>query len=296
MVSTVEDMLRWQAHLAAPDAGMAPLLARMTQPAKFNDGGLSMYGNGLVVAPYRGRMAAGHGGGVAGGLSHSTRYMDDAVAIVVLGNQDVLQPFPTSRRIADIVLDGVLAPRPDRAEMAALAGGAGMYREVDGEDVFELVPAGDGVMFVSAGSTAPVEHVGPGVFAPEAAVVHLRFGMPKDGVIAATWCGLDKRYVRLEGPPAAAPDVTGAYANPALGLDAVVRHDDGQLRLVIRSDFGAIRLRLDWLDRDLLMARAHDAPATRMVGVPWIGMVRVVHNGLFIDTPRTRRLTLARAR
>jgi hypothetical protein len=137
-----------------------------------------MYGNGLVVAPYRGRMAAGHGGGVAGGLSQSTRFIDDAVAIVLLGNQDVLQPFPTSRRIADIVLDGVLEPWPDRAELAALAAGAGMYREVAGEDVFELVQAGDGMMFVSAGATAPVEHVGPGVFAPEAAVVHRTFGMP----------------------------------------------------------------------------------------------------------------------
>lgn len=296
MISTVEDMLRWQAHLAAPDAGMAPLLARMTHPAKFNHGGISMYGNGLVMAPYRGRMAAGHGGGVAGGLSQSTRFIDDAVAIVVLGNQDLLQPFPTSRRIADIVLDGVLAPRPDPAEMAALAAGAGLYREVDSEDLFELVPAGDGVMFVSAGSTAPVEHVGPGVFAPEAAVVHLTFGMPKDGVIAAKWCGLDKRYVRLLEPPASAPDITGAYVNPALGLDAVVRREDGQLRLVIRSDFGAIRLRLDWLDGDLLMARAHDAPQARAVGVPWTGAVRVGRAGLFIDTPRTKRLTLARTR
>lgn len=72
--STLEDMLRWQAHLANPTAEMADLLARMEQPTRFNNGSLSMYALGFTVTRYRGLHNIGHGGGVAGGRSESVRF------------------------------------------------------------------------------------------------------------------------------------------------------------------------------------------------------------------------------
>jgi len=292
MSSTLEDMLRWQAHLANPTPDMADLLARMEQPTRFLNGSLSMYALGFTATRYRGLRNIGHGGGVAGGRSESVRFPEQRAGIVILGNRDDIAPFSIARRMADIVLADQLAPLPDDANLRALAAAAGMYRDEAGDDVFEIVDDNARPTFTSqGGSGGTIEQLAPGEFAPERAVVHLSFGLPKDGTIPARWCGAARRYRAVRPGAGSATALAGAYANPALGLDATVSPDGGTL--VVRSGYGALRLALSWIEPDLLMAMPIDTPL-RAPGKPWAAVVRVEPGALVITTDRTKALRLAR--
>jgi hypothetical protein len=285
-------MLRWQAHLARPTPDMAELLARMEQPVRFANGSLSMYALGFTVTRYRGLRNVGHGGGVAGGRSESVRFPEQEAGVVILGNRDDIAPFSLARRMADVVLEDALAAVPDAANLSALAGAAGMYRQEDGDDVFEIVDAGGVPVFTSQGGAGTtIEQVAPGVFCPERATVHLSFGLPRDGVIPARWCGEARRYRRVRPGAGRAAAIAGEYGNAGLGLDARVS-EDGAL-LVVRSEYGALRLALSWLEEDLLMAMPADAPL-RGAGKPWAAVVRVAPGGLVVTTDRTKDLCLAR--
>lgn len=292
MSSTLEDMLRWQAHLANPTPDMAELLARMEGPTRFANGTLSMYALGFTVTRYRGLHNIGHGGGVAGGRSESVRFPAQQAGVVILGNRDDIAPFSLARRMADVVLADQMAPPPDAANLRALADAAGMYRQEDGDDVIEIVDAAGTPTFTSQGGAGTtIEQVSPGVFCPERATVHLTLGLPQDGAIPARWCGEPRRYRRIRPGAGSAGAIAGRYANGPLGLDATVSEDGGLL--VVRSEYGALRLALSWLEDDLLMAMPADAPR-RGPGKPWAAVVRVAPGGLVITTDRTKDLCLAR--
>ncbi|MCC6716713.1 MAG: beta-lactamase family protein [Acetobacteraceae bacterium] len=295
MTSTLEDMLRWQAHLASPTPEMAALLARMEVAAPFSNGSPSMYALGFTVTSYRGLRNVGHGGGVAGGRSESVRFPAQAAGVVILGNRDDIAPFSLARRVADVVLADQMAPRPDPAGLRALAAAAGMYRQEDGDEVFEITDEGGEPRFTSQGGGGGViEPLGDGGFAPERAVVHLSFGLPGgDGVIPARWCGAARRYRPVRPGSGDATALAGAYGNAALGIDAVVSGDGGML--VLRSDYGALRLALSWIERDLLMALPADAPV-RGEGKPWAAVLRVEDGGLVLTSDRTKNLRLGRVK
>ena len=292
MSSTLEDMLRWQAHLANPTPDMAPLLARMEGPTRFANGSLSMYALGFTVTQYRGLRNIGHGGGVAGGRSESVRFPEHDTGVVILGNRDDISPFSLARRMVDVVLAERLAPLPEAANLHALAAAAGLYRQEEGDEMFEIVDT-DGVpSFTSQGGGAGViEQIADGAFAPERAVVHLSFGLPQGGVIPARWCGAPRRYRPVRPGAGSSAALAGAYANATLGVDAMIS-DDGA-RLALRSEYGALRLALSWLERDLLMAMPVDAPV-RGAGKPWAAVLRVAEDGLVLTTDRTKDLLLAR--
>ena len=295
MSSSLEDMLRWQAHLANPTPEMAPLLARMAGPTRFANGSLSMYGLGFTVGHYRGRCTIGHGGGVAGGRSESVRFPEDGAGVVILGNRDDISPFSLARRMVDVVLADVLAPLPDAANLRALAAAAGMYRQEDGDDLFEITDAEGEPRFTSqGGGEGTIEQIGAGAFAPERAVVHLSFGLPhRDGVIPARWCGAARRYRPVRPGAGSSTALAGAYGNAGLGIDAVVSPDGGLL--VLRSEYGALRLALSWVEADLLMAMPAETPLRR-AGKPWTAVLRVEHDALVLTSDRTKRLRLERVR
>ena len=173
-----------------------------------------------------------------------------------------------------------------------------MYRQCGGDDVIEIVAGGGTAalgaepaapLLVTSGGPVTIEHVEEGVFAPERPTTHLTFGLPRDGVIPARWCGVPRSYRPLRPGAGAAGAVAGAYANAVLGLDAVVADD--ATRITIRSDHGAIRLSLAWLEPDLLLATT--APA-RAVGQGWDAVLRVTPDGLLLTSDRTKALRLNR--
>jgi CubicO group peptidase (beta-lactamase class C family) len=284
MVSTLVDMLAWQAALAKPPAEWAPLLARMVAPLRYANGTQTLYRMGLVVDRYRGVPGIGHGGGVAGGRSESIRFPEHGLGVVILGNLAELNPFALSRRIADIALADEMAPVPGGEGVLRQA--AGLYREEGGGEVYAIGFGADGPGFTSSGGATSVEEVSPGVFAPERPTMHIDFRPAGAGALDVRFCGgAAKRYRRLEGKPAGRV-IAGQYGNAGLGLE--VRIEGNAFRL--RSEVGALAATLDWVDDDLLLVRAGGATEG-----PWMGTLRVVDGGLVLTTDRTKGLVFRAA-
>jgi D-aminopeptidase len=281
MVSSLRDMLTWQATMASPPERLAAALAQMQAPRRYRNGTSTEYLLGLVSGRYRGLRSVGHGGTTAGAKSESMRFPDQQLGIVILGNAAELQPFSLARRIADIALGAEMTLEfTDTARRLAAA--AGRYRHEGGGDIFEITDDG---RFVSSGGAVSVTQVAPGVFAPERAIMHLTFS-PVADTIEATWCGTPRRYLRL-APATAQARIAGHYANVALGLDARIDDTPAGPRLVIRSGSGVFRARLAWAADDILTLHRDDAPQ-------WLGTLRRMDNGLSLSSDRTKDLRLLR--
>ena len=288
MVSTLDDMLRWQANLARPRAEMAAHLARMAEPVVYANGQRGLYAMGLNQAVYRGQRHIGHGGGVAGGRSESMWFPDDGLGVVILANSDAVQTFSLALRMADVALADRLAP--------PVQGGArlgdGLYRMEGGGDI--LAVRSQGAEMVTRAGPLMLGEAAPGLFMPERANMHLTLSPGADGdVLDATWCGAPRRLRRLGSAPAGAPTaIAGQYRSEEAGLVADVQATGDGAEMRLRSDFGVHRLQLRWIDSDLLTF----VPDT-ITPAPdrWIGTVQVSRDRLSIVTDRTKGLRLRRA-
>ena len=284
MVSSLDDMLKWQANFSTLEVGTAEMFARMATPVTYANGTRGLYAMGLAEDVYRGQRMVGHGGGVAGGKSESVRLPEADGGIVILANLDPIAPFSLGRRIVDIAFADVLAPRPGGTAAAGLAAMAGLYRHEGGADVFELGEAA-GVPVLGTGmGTVRLDETQPGVFAPEKVTMHMTL-RPDGAALAVTWCGEARRYVRISPPAGDTPGIDGRYGSAVAGLAATVRG----MRLVIGSEQGLLRLRLRWIDGDLLAGAAEEAPEGA-----WQCTVRLVDRGLVLTTDRIKGLALDR--
>lgn len=284
MVSTLDDMLLWQANFADPKVGSAALFARMATPVTYSNGTRGLYAMGLGENVYRGQRMVGHGGSVAGGRSESVRLPELGGGIVILANLAEIDPFSLARRVADIAFADALAP-PVGAGPASLAGMAGLYRQENGAELLELLDA-DGTVALRAGmGRMLLDEVEPGLFVPERTTLNLTL-RPDADALAANWCGTPRRYRKVAPDQGDAADLAGRYGSAATGLAATIRG----LRMVIGSEHGLLRLRLRWVEADLLAGVAEEAPAD---GNWWCTM-RVVEGGLVVTTERIKQLALQR--
>ena len=137
LFTTTDDLLRWNKNFDDASVGGKALLALMQTPGKLNDGTVLDYAHGLSVGAYRGIRKVDHSGADAGFRSHLMRFPEQGLMIVVAANGGDVLASRLSQRIADIYLDGKLAPLPkpipnfadsvpaayDRSRLDALVGG-----------------------------------------------------------------------------------------------------------------------------------------------------------------------------
>jgi CubicO group peptidase (beta-lactamase class C family) len=101
ILSTAEDMAKWDLALRAEKLLKRSSLDRMWSSAKLNDGTLSGYGFGWSVggkAPHR--YVQHSGGHVTGFTSHIVRFLDDDLSVVVLVNAGYADPGKMAQAIA----------------------------------------------------------------------------------------------------------------------------------------------------------------------------------------------------
>ncbi len=90
IVSTVDDMLRWLAHMDAPVVGTAATWEAMKRPQKLVNGTSTDYSLGLKTGMYRGVQTLFHSGGVRGGNSDMLKVPAAGIDIAIMTNrQDV---------------------------------------------------------------------------------------------------------------------------------------------------------------------------------------------------------------
>ena len=87
MISTVEDLLRWDAALHSGKVLKKESLEEMLTPAKLKDGKATRYGYGIFVAGEGERRQVEHGGGINGFVSYLGRFPAKGLAVAVLVNR-----------------------------------------------------------------------------------------------------------------------------------------------------------------------------------------------------------------
>ena len=122
VVSTVDDMLRWLAHLRGPHTvGSEDSWAQLLRPARLNDGGGGSYALGLMVEDYRGVQVLHHGGTVIGGTCQMLTAPAHALDIIVIANGAKVVVGELANKVLEAVLgeEAFARPAPAMAECAA---------------------------------------------------------------------------------------------------------------------------------------------------------------------------------
>lgn len=155
LLTTVEDLLRWNEHFVSPKIGDAAFVRKQIEPGVFRDGRAHDYAYGLVIGTYKGVPEISHGGATAGYRAYLAHYPDQHVSVAVLCNAAIANAGQDAHAIADLYLADHLkppaAPSSQKLARADLDAAAGLYRHtVTGEAL--TLTAGDGILRGPGGS------------------------------------------------------------------------------------------------------------------------------------------------
>ena len=135
LISTVDDLAKWDAGLAAGRVVNADSLAKIFTSYALASGSDSSYGYGWSIGRYEGRAVQEHGGGIHGFRSYVLRIPSDGVYVAVLSNIAAAAPSPDmlARKAAAIAIGKPLVNPPAVAMTAEqLDAYVGRYRTVSG--------------------------------------------------------------------------------------------------------------------------------------------------------------------
>jgi CubicO group peptidase (beta-lactamase class C family) len=147
MLTTVADLLKWNANFSDPVVGGTQLVAALQQAGKFNDGTAHDYGLGLVADQYAGTAWIQHGGATAGYRAFLSRLPDKHLSVALLCNAADANTGAMVREIHAALLPGAPpAPVPPGVDvdLARIDARQGMYRD-DAGRTLTFTPLGDGL-------------------------------------------------------------------------------------------------------------------------------------------------------
>ncbi|MDR3511042.1 MAG: serine hydrolase [Caulobacteraceae bacterium] len=303
IISTVDDMLIWLAHMRAPKiVGDARIWGEMTAGTQVRDALWSPYGLGLSQLIYRGVEVIAHGGGVPGGSCAMLTVPEYSLDVVMMGNGGPANLADLQFRVIDAVLGDVLPPekhtRPAATEFQALHGQR-YHAESGVLFCFAAVGAELGVSLFGSPPLTALHETGATLQADFTSIyagpfVWRRADLFADGAdrppdeIEMSECGRLSRFKRLPevSPTVAdsAPALVGAYRCDDLGADADIQLGE-DLALHIATPFGSTTFRLEPLSDRVLLAKLVEVPGFTMA------LTRAVGGGGFhLTGARTRRL------
>lgn len=113
MVSTVDDMLRWMAHMEAPTVGSAATWRLLKEPQQLVNGSSTGYGMGLMSGEYRGVSILHHAGGGQGANSQMLKVPAAGLDLIVMTNRHDVSAAMLAFEILDTCLPELepLTPR-----------------------------------------------------------------------------------------------------------------------------------------------------------------------------------------
>jgi len=176
VLTTVEDLQRWDENFYTPVVGDRALVDAMQQVGVLNNGKKQTYASGLRIAPYRGLDTVGHGGSWAGYRAQILRFPQQHFAVACLcNNGGTANPGQIVERIADIYLGSLMQPAQAKPEtktdavrygisVQELKRLAGAYRNTDSGQVVELGVLADKLGGQLGRRKFTLEPTGPGRF------------------------------------------------------------------------------------------------------------------------------------
>ncbi len=134
VLTTVEDLYRWDQNFYDARVGGPEFIRLMTTPTCFNDGRQVPYSAGLIHSDICGQKAIWHGGVEFGYRSNTLRFPERHLSIMCLANLSTFRPAEISEQIAGLLLSEqklafVSAPKaqPQPLSTAVVEGASGFY-------------------------------------------------------------------------------------------------------------------------------------------------------------------------
>ncbi len=134
LVSTVDDLARWDAAIAAGKLLKPATWQQAFTPYKLADGKSTNYGYGWAVGKLRGSQSIGHGGGINGFSTYAVRLPEHKVYVAVLSNADsgLAQPTMVAHKAAALAIGKPFPEhKPVLLDAKALDAYAGAYKVDD---------------------------------------------------------------------------------------------------------------------------------------------------------------------
>lgn len=256
LLTTVGDLLKWNANLDNPRVGGRALVDWLETRGRLNDGFENEYARGLTVTTYKGLREVSHGGSTAGYQTFLARFPEAQVSVAVLCNTTGTNPGAMAHEVAELLLAGRLREETARATAAVaddvLRDRAGLYRDPVSGALLEIVLAPDGLHLRQ--DTGPklvpitaTHFVTPGraafVFEPAAVGVPARLVETPGNTHATTWVEVERVAPLVE----ALAEYVGRYTSGELEASYTVSVRGGTLEL--RRHGGSPRV-LKPADRD----------------------------------------------
>ncbi len=113
LVSTVSDLVKWDAALDSETLLKKSSLERMWTPASLAKGKPATYGFGWEIGKVNGRRRLSHGGGIPGFTSQLARFVDDKLTVIVLANSDQCNSGSIAQGIARRIVPSLTVKPPE---------------------------------------------------------------------------------------------------------------------------------------------------------------------------------------
>lgn len=284
IVSTVDDMLRWLAHMSAPTVGVEATWRAMRTPLTTHG-----YGLGLTMGRHRGLSTVHHAGAVMGGSSQMMKVVDAGLDIIVmtngLGSLAVLT-------LVDQIIDACipdLPPAPANHDGPIVTGV--FYSSASGRRIG--LEEANGVQSLRIdGMTLPATRAGDGALSVPLVPTDMRVTPSSDGLtVTLIEFGRTDTLERVEPPAnASAETLAGVYVNAGAGLRAEIVAGDGDAKawLTLSGTLGSMRYALEPIGPALWEARAAGA-------LPLTLLVEIRDGGFALTSGRTQRLAFGRS-
>jgi CubicO group peptidase (beta-lactamase class C family) len=269
MVSTVDDLLRWLAHMSAPIVGNASTWRLMKAPNTLANGTSTGYGLGLVTGQYRGMETLSHSGSLMGCNSHIVKVPAAELDIVVLVNRhDVMSIW-----YANEIIDAYLPPLDPMEKNDENPFSTGIFRSPKTGRVIQLLVK-DGQQIASIdGLDMPFESNGPGVLRPLSWLSLYKVSLSLSGDCEAPAAIQFNEFGNVDeliaAPPAESGDagsIVGRYRSEITGTEATISVADERPVLRTVGRFGSALFELECLAIDLWRAQAAGP-------MPWGGIL-----------------------
>lgn len=282
IVSTIDDMLRWLAHMSTPVVGTTATWATMRTPVATHG-----YGLGLTIGTHRGLSTVHHAGAVMGGSCQMLKVVDHDLDVIVmtngLGSLKVME-------LVDAIIDSCIPGLPPTPEESAGRTVAGIFYSAATGRRIGLEEA-DGAQAIRIdGMTLPARRDAEGALSVPLVPTDMRLTPAADGLsLTLDEYGRSDMLHLIEPPVDTSIEaLAGEYGSAAAGLRASIAADeDGAARLILEGSLGSTSYQLTSIGPDLWEGRATGA-------LPLALLIEVDEEGFRLTSGRTQRLRFAR--
>jgi D-aminopeptidase len=256
VVSTVDDMLRWLAHMDAPVVGSFTTWEAMKKTRILMNGSSTGYGAGLFVGKYRGADVIFHGGGGVNGNSFMLKMPAARLDIVVLANRGDVDSTVLATQAIDAIVPDLepVEPRPKRAPLTGTfaAPASGRLVQLFAENGEQRASIDNYNFPMDCAEDGRMQALQP---FPLKQSIAVPVGETVDQVVLNDYGNEEvlRRIQDMMPPPIGS--MSGRYAADCGGIEATLYQTDRGLEMKTVSPLGSARFELEFLGEGFWRAK-----------------------------------------